>query len=230
LGYFTNVAIKLNLKAGGVNQSLRQEHALIKSGKTMVVGYDVTHPTNMGPSRQKDKDGNEIRPPSMVGLVASVDQYLAQWPSAAWNNKGGVEILDEKLVEAFKSRLQLWKNKNAQQLPQNILIYRDGVSEGQFRTVLEEELPHIRKACQAMYGPKQPRITLVVSVKRHQTRFYPTDPNHIHVRSKSPKEGTVVDRGVTNVRYWDFFLQAHASLQGKSIRRYTSRWLNHWLN
>ncbi|KAL1845266.1 hypothetical protein VTK73DRAFT_779 [Phialemonium thermophilum] len=36
----------------------------------------------------------------------------------------------------------------------------------------------------------------------------------MHARSKSPKEGTVVDRGVTNVRYWDFFLQAHASLQG----------------
>jgi hypothetical protein len=54
-----------------------------------------------------------------------------------------------------------------------------------------------------------------VSVKRHQTRFYPTDRDHIHPRSKSPKEGTIVDRGVTNVRYWDFFLQAHASLQGK---------------
>ncbi len=30
-----------------------------------------------------------------------------------------------------------------------------------------------------------------------------TDPDHIHHRSKSLKEGTVVDRGVTNVRYWD---------------------------
>jgi len=125
-------------------------------------------------------------------------------------------MLDEKLIEAFKRRLRLWWDKNNKQLPQNILIYRDGVSEGQFKTVLDQELPHIRKACQDVYGTKfkQPRMTIVVSVKRHQTRFYPTDPNHIHQKSKSPKEGTVVDRGVTNVRYWDFFLQAHASLQG----------------
>lgn len=216
LGYFTNVAVKLNLKVGGVNQSLKNEHPLIKSGKTMVVGYDVTHPTNIAISR--DQDGNEVRPPSMVGLVASVDQNLAQWPSESWSNPGGIEILDEKLVEAFKNRLTLWRNKNAGQLPQNIIIYRDGVSEGQFKIVLDQELPHIRRACQAMYGSRQPRITLLVSVKRHQTRFYPTDPNHIHERSKSPKEGTVVDRGVTNVRYWDFFLQAHASLQGKQMR------------
>lgn len=216
-GYCTNVALKLNLKMGGVNQSLQKdrEHALIKSGKTMVVGYDVTHPTNI--AIRRDKEGNEIRPPSMVGLVASVDKDLAQWPAESWSNQGGVEMLDERLVDAFKRRLDLWQTKNNRQLPENILIYRDGVSEGQFKTVLDQELPHIRKACKDVYEArklKQPRITIIVSVKRHQTRFYPTDPGHIHHRSKSTKEGTVVDRGVTNVRYWDFFLQAHASLQG----------------
>lgn len=215
LGYFTNVAVKLNLKTGGVNQSLQRAHPLIQSGKTMVVGYDVTHPTNM--AIRRDKEGREIRPPSMVGLVASVDQHLAQWPAESWSNAGGVEMLDHRLVGAFQRRLEYWKRKNGNQLPQNILIYRDGVSEGQFKTVLEQELPHIRTACQNVYGAKskQPRVTIVVSVKRHQTRFYPTDEKHIHLRSKSPKEGTVVDRGVTNVRYWDFFMQAHASLQGK---------------
>lgn len=215
LGYFTNVAVKLNLKTGGVNQSLQRAHPLIQSGKTMVVGYDVTHPTNI--AIRRDKDGKEVRPPSMVGLVASVDNHLAQWPAESWSNDGGVEMLDNRLVGALQRRLEYWKSKNNKQLPQRILIYRDGVSEGQFKTVLEQELPHIRTACQNVYGAKskQPRITIVVSVKRHQTRFYPTDARHIHPRSKSPKEGTVVDRGVTNVRYWDFFMQAHASLQGK---------------
>ncbi|KAH8904392.1 Piwi-domain-containing protein [Coniochaeta sp. PMI_546] len=218
LGYFTNVAIKLNLKTGGVNQTLQNEHPLLKSGRTMIVGYDVTHPTNI--AIQRDQNGNEIRPPSMVGLVASIDKYLAQWPAEAWSNQGGVEMLDERLIEVFRRRLRLWWNKNNKQLPENIIIYRDGVSEGQFKTVLDKELPHIRKACKSVYDAqkaKQPRITIVVSVKRHQTRFYPTDPDHIHRNSKSPKEGTVVDRGVTNVRCWDFFLQAHASLQGKRV-------------
>ncbi|KAK3682526.1 ribonuclease H-like domain-containing protein [Podospora appendiculata] len=208
LGYFANVSLKVNLKFGGVNHKVNDDVGLFKSGKTMVVGYDVTHPTNLAPGAGDDA-------PSMVGLVASVDSDLAQWPAVAWNNPSRVEMLDVTLDKEFQGRLRLWQAKNQNRLPENIIIYRDGVSEGQFATVLKEELPHIRAACTAVYKARSPpRISLIVSVKRHQTRFYPTDPAHIHQRSKSPKEGTVVDRGVTNVRYWDFFLQAHASLQG----------------
>ncbi|MDF2435351.1 MAG: eukaryotic translation initiation factor, partial [Mucilaginibacter sp.] len=212
--YFANVGLKVNLKFGGINHSLKDSHSVIKSGKTMVVGYDVTHPTNMGPSKMKDKEGNPILPPSMVGLVASVDKELAQWPAEAWNNPGGTEVLDERLILGFKNRLELWRKHNNRTLPENIVIYRDGVSEGQFKIVLEKEIPHIRTACNQMYGTgKRPRITLMVSVKRHQTRFYPTDADRSS--QKSPKSGTVVDRGVTNARYWDFFLQAHTAIKGK---------------
>jgi hypothetical protein len=212
LGYFANVALKVNLKFGGVNHKLRDEIGLIKPGNTMVAGYDVTHPTNLPTNAKRDQL------PSMVGLVASVDKDLGQWPSVSWNNPGGQESLGPELVDNFKSRLVLWRQKNAGRLPENIVIFRDGVSEGQFNMVLDKELPSIREACKLLYqGNKMPRISLIVSVKRHQTRFYPSDPKHIHPRSKSPKEGTVVDRGITNARYWDFFLQAHASLQGKSV-------------
>jgi len=208
LGYFANVGLKVNLKYGGVNHKLQRDIPLIKSGRTMVVGYDVTHPTNLAPGAGKNA-------PSMVGLVASIDSDLGQWPAAAWSNPSRVEMLGAVLVEKFKSRLSLWQKHNQGRLPENILIFRDGVSEGQFSAVLETELPLIREACEGMYkAGTKPRISLIVSVKRHQTRFYPTDAEHIHPRSKSPKEGTIVDRGVTNVRYWDFFLQAHASLQG----------------
>ncbi|KAK0709584.1 Piwi domain-containing protein [Lasiosphaeria miniovina] len=206
--YFANVTLKVNLKFGGTNQMLRGEIGLLKSGKTMVVGYDVTHPTNLAAGADKHAS-------SMVGLVASVDKNLIQWPAVAWVGPAREEMLGQDLVEKFKSRLHLWQKNNQGRLPENILIFRDGVSEGQFSLVLEKELPHIREACKQTYQAiLKPRITLIVSAKRHQTRFFPTDTQHIHPRSKNPKEGTVVDRGVTNVRYWDFFLQAHASTQG----------------
>ena len=217
LGYFANVGLKVNLKFGGVNHKVKDETKLVAD--TMFVGYDVTHPTNL-PSGAGDNA------PSIVGLVASVDSNLAQWPAVAWEHKSRVEEVSDKdgtFIQHFKDRLRLWQSHNAGKLPPNIVIFRDGVSEGQFKMVLDKELPNIRTACLETYpgGPNaQPRVSLIVSVKRHQTRFYPTDPNHIHPRSKSPKEGTVVDRGVTNVRYWDFFLQAHASLQGESIFRF----------
>ncbi|KAK3292597.1 ribonuclease H-like domain-containing protein [Chaetomium fimeti] len=209
-GYFANVGLKVNLKFGGVNHRVEDKTGIV--AKTMFVGYDVTHPTNL-------PAGAGENAPSLVGLVASIDQDLAQWPAVTWANRARVEKVGQddggQFVRHFKDRLRLWQDHNKKQLPEYIVIFRDGVSEGQFNMVLKDELPHIRQACRETYPAKQqPRISLIVSVKRHQTRFYPTDPNHIHFRSKSPKEGTIVDRGVTNVRCWDFFLQAHASLQG----------------
>lgn len=207
LQYFANVALKVNLKMGGVNHKLSNDVPLIKEGKTMVVGYDVTHPTNLG----KKADGL----PSLVGLVASVDQDLGQWPAAAWAQDSKQEMLDQQLLkEKFGERLNLWRKNNRNNLPENILIFRDGVSEGQFSQVLGLELPSIRAACNSLYpANRSPKITIVVSVKRHQTRFYPTDPDHM-TGSRNIKNGTVVDRGVTQATVWDFFLTAHSALQG----------------
>ncbi|KAK4453918.1 ribonuclease H-like domain-containing protein [Podospora aff. communis PSN243] len=208
-GYYTSVGLKVNLKFGGASHVMKKDTTIIGEGKTMVVGYDVTHPTNLGL-------GAGDNAPSIAALVASVDKDLSQWPGSVWAMRATEEMLDEQLQKHFKKRLVHWRTQaaNAKALPGNIIIFRDGVSEGQFKQVLDKELPLIRAACTEMYPPKmQPKITLVVSVKRHQTRFYPTDVEHA-TKSGSPKEGTVVDRGVTSVRYWDFFLQAHASIQG----------------
>ena len=96
----------------------------------------------------------------------------------------------------MQERLGLWISKHSQG-PDNILIYRDGVSESQYKTVLEEELKQIREACQAIYGPRPPpEITIVVVGKRHHTRFYPTDAGTADNKG-NPVNGTVVDRGVT---------------------------------
>jgi hypothetical protein len=103
-------------------------------------------------------------------------------------------------------------------LPENILVYRDGVSEGQYNIVLDEELPALRTACDAMYPATdtkagKPRITIVIVGKRHNTRFYPTKTEEAD-RGGNPVNGTIVDRGVTEARNWDFFLQAHSAIQG----------------
>jgi eukaryotic translation initiation factor 2C len=205
--YFANVGLKVNLKAGGINHKLEAGVTLVQNGKTMVVGYDVTHPTNMA--------GNSNNVPSMVGMVSSIDPHLAQWPGTAWTQASRVEMLDATLESKFEERIALWSHHNGKRMPENIIIYRDGVSEGQFMTVLLQELPQIRRAC-AKRTKNKIKIALIVSVKRHQTRFYPTDQNNM-TRSRNIKNGTVVDRGVTQARVWDFFLTAHTALQGKTM-------------
>jgi hypothetical protein len=92
------------------------------------------------------------------------------------------------------------------------------VSEGQYHAVIDQELPLIRNACRQKYPAQAtnqglPKISIVIVGKRHHTRFYPTRVEEAD-RSSNCQNGTVVDRGVTEVRNWDFFLQAHTCLQG----------------
>jgi hypothetical protein len=205
--YHANVALKINLKLGGRNQFLdNSKLGILAEGKTMVVGLDVTHPS----------PGSSSNAPSVASIVASVDQWLAQWPADLRIQPSRQEMVSD-LESLFKSRLRLWMARNGV-YPENILVYRDGVSEGQYNLVLEQELPSLRKACKELYSPTStkegiPRITIIIVGKRHNTRFYPTKKEDAD-RSSNPQNGTVVDRGVTEARNWDFFLQAHTAIQG----------------
>lgn len=159
---------------------------------------------------------------SVAGMVASVDPSLAQWPAIISVQRPGPagsarEMVDD-LASMLKSRLELWQARN-KSLPDNILIYRDGVSDGQMNLVLTRELPELRKACndakfQNYYkkaGP--PKISIVIVGKRHHTRFYPAKKEDAS-KSHNCNPGTVVDRGVTQARTWEFYLQAHHCIQG----------------
>jgi eukaryotic translation initiation factor 2C len=133
----------------------------------------------------------------------------------------------------MEERLLAYRTRN-RDLPQRILVYRDGVSEvcprylfrpamsdapsvqGQFSIVVQDEIPKIRASfrkfdtTQSQYRPK---LNVVICGKRHHTRFYPTEAANAD-HNGNPKPGTVVDRGVTAIYEFDFFLQAHGGLQG----------------
>ena len=125
------------------------------------------------------------------------------------------------LKSMMEERLNLWIEKNHRG-PAKILIYRDGVSEGQYKTVLEDELKQIREACMEIYAQRpQPKINIVVVGKRHHTRFYPIDKDAADSNG-NPRNGTVVDRGVTMERGCKYTRLPFRSGQQYSWR--TSRW------
>lgn len=207
--YAANVALKFNLKLQGHNQRLHRDNlGFVSDGKTMLVGIDVTHPS---PGSKEDA-------PSVAGSVASIDAFAVQFLPAIWIQERRKEQVDG--LEMMMTRhLNLWKKHNRMALPENILVYRDGVSESQYHMVRTEELRSLKNACAKIYtaaSKAQPRITVVVVGKRHHTRFYPTSssPEFMHTKSGNTVNGTIVDRGVTEARIWDFFLQAHTALQG----------------
>lgn len=69
--YFANVALKLNIKTGGVNHTLDPKHTTwLRQRPTMMVGIDVTHPGF----------GTVKHTPSIAAVVASIDQHFGQFP------------------------------------------------------------------------------------------------------------------------------------------------------
>ncbi|KAL6709045.1 hypothetical protein ACN47E_002172 [Coniothyrium glycines] len=205
--YFANVAMKFNQKLGGVNHTVELSKMSPLDNRTILFGIDVSHPS----------PGSADSAPSIAGVVASVDTMFSQYPASMRTQKGRQEMvaaLDEMIIE----RLQLWSKRNGGALPNKVIVYRDGVSEGQYRIVLEEEYPCFKKAFNKVYGAesKHPKMSIVIVGKRHGTRFYPTREEDTDGRTGNPKPGTIVDRGVTGEKLFDFFLLAHQGLQGTS--------------
>ncbi|KAF1931392.1 Piwi-domain-containing protein [Didymella exigua CBS 183.55] len=204
--YFANVAMKFNQKLGGVNHTVGAKSMSPLDPRTIIFGIDVTHPS----------PGSSETAPSIAGVVASVDAIFSQYPASMRTQKGRTEMVNE-LEEMIIERLKLWQMRN-RSLPDKVIVYRDGVSEGQYRLVLENELPAFEKAFARLYGTKDkhPKMTIMVVGKRHHTRFYPTTVQDTDGKTGNPMPGTVVDRGVTGEKLFDFFLLAHQGLQGTS--------------
>ncbi|KIY33612.1 argonaute [Cryptococcus gattii E566] len=195
--YCGNVAMKVHCKLGGVTHQVK--HNVDKT--TMLCGADVTHPPSRG----------RVLYPSIAATVASINGENNYFAGCVTEQGGRVEIiqlLDEMITHHIKTF-----EKNTGAKPQKILFYRDGVSEGQYRFCVDQELQSIKKACKALGGNYNPKVTFVICAKRHAMRFFAaSDADRDRTGNLPP--GTVVDKGVTSPHNFDFYLQAHAGLQG----------------
>jgi eukaryotic translation initiation factor 2C len=201
--YYANVTLKINVKLGGVNSvpEPRDISFLTDSANpTIVMGADVIHPAPGSGDR-----------PSFTALVGSIDQSAVRYVSTIEVQTSRQEIIDD--MESMATYVLTQYKNSTGKFPKRILFYRDGVSEGQFATVIEDELPLIRNACKKL-GFKA-NITLIVVGKRHHVRFFPRSSNEGD-RSGNCPAGTVVDSDVVNPVEFDFYLQSHGGLLGTS--------------
>lgn len=119
-------------------------------------------------------------------------------------------------------RLLLYQTRTKGALPERVLVFRDGVSEGQFDLVLKEELPQIREAFEKVYTgkdgkpAKKPELMICICGKRHHARFYPTNDQNA-TRNGNTKPGTVVDKGIGDVYRFDFYLQARMFCHSRTL-------------
>lgn len=58
-----------------------------------------------------------------------------------------------------------------------------------------------------------PKFTVVICSKRHHFRFFPVD-KFAQDRNANPVPGTIVERDITHVDQYDFYLNSHNAIQG----------------
>lgn len=154
LGLIGNLALKFCGKAGGLCWAMEPAGLSLVDNDTMLVGLDVTHPS----------PGSRKNAPSIVAIVASIDKELSSWPGNLCIQTSRREMV-EGLKDLMIERLRLFQSRNANRLPKKIIMFRDGVSEGQFELVLNTEYPAMVEAFNQLYGggSKHPKVSIIVS-------------------------------------------------------------------
>jgi eukaryotic translation initiation factor 2C len=201
----TNVCLKINAKFGGTNSIISRSSVLgNKSKPVIVMGADVTHPAP-----------GETKKPSIAALVASMDVNATDYRAYIRVQERRKEIITD-MKEMVKGMMKAFYRTNHGVKPERILFYRDGVSEGQFQTVLEKELQQIQMACEELERGYRPAITFLVVQKRHHARFFPIKDDDKVGKSGNVPAGTTVDRRITHPTDHDFYLCSHNGIQGTS--------------
>lgn len=166
----TKVAIQMNCKLGGAPWSVQ-----IPLSSLMVVGYDVCHDTS-----DKTK--------SFGATVISMDRNITRYFNVCSPHRSGEELSNDfalSILAGVKNFLEL-----RGRLPDIILIYRDGVGDGQVRYVFEHEMKLVEEKLRMTYYPSgNLKMAFIIVSKRINTRIFRNAEN--------PPPGTIADDCIT---------------------------------
>jgi eukaryotic translation initiation factor 2C len=174
---------------------------------TIVMGTHITHPAPGSTDR-----------PSFSSLVGNVDSNVVKYSASMRVELSRGDMIDgleemakEILNEYISYRIAIEKVVDAS--PKRLILYRAGISEGQFAHVIKQEVPRLKTACAALNI--SPKITVIAVNKRTHVRLFSLNDQNT-TRSGNCPVGTVVDTDVTHPAQFDFFLLSHADGLGTS--------------
>nr|XP_017199343.2 piwi-like protein 4 [Oryctolagus cuniculus] len=184
----TKIAMQMTCKLGG---ELWAVEIPLKS--LMVVGIDVC----------KDAFSKNM---AVVGFVASVNPQVTRWFSRCILQRTTADVAD--CLKVFMTgALNKWYKYN-HSLPARVIVYRDGVGDGQLKTINEYEVPQLLSTVTESHS--NTRLSVVVVRKRCMPRFF-TERNHT---LQNPPLGTVVDSEATRHEWYDFYLISQTACRG----------------
>ncbi|KAI9781022.1 MAG: hypothetical protein M1816_002587 [Peltula sp. TS41687] len=205
--YMSNVCMKFNAKLGGATARVAGKNANLGhfTEPSVILGADVSHASP------------GIDMPSMAAMTCSMDKIGVRYAAACQTNGRRVEMITRKNIrEQMVPLVGYWiKHVNDGKVPQTIYYFRDGVSEGQYQHVLQQEVNDMRTCFREKNPNWHPKFVVVVASKRHHIRFFPKYGDKVAAdRNGNPVPGTLVEYDVTHPFENDFYLCSHSAIQG----------------
>ncbi|KAL7138848.1 hypothetical protein ABFS83_09G009600 [Erythranthe nasuta] len=209
--YLMNLMLKINAKLGGFNHTILSELTrsipFVSKVPTMILGMEVSH-ASPGPTERPSIAsvvGSREWPrissyraclralPPKVKMIDSLFKPISEQKDAG--------IINELLLEFFAS--------SGNKKPAQIIIFRNGLSTTEYKQIVKEEMDQILKACNFLEEKWRPKFTVIVSQRRHHTKFFDKSNSGANV---SP--GTIVDNKVCDLQCNNFYMNAHAARIG----------------
>lgn len=190
LSIIYKIAIQINCKLGGEIWNVQ-----IPFQNTMVVGYDAYHDSTR-------------KGCSWGAVVASFNKNLTRYYGQVSKH-----INQEELTANFCANIQnaLYHFCEVNgTLPERVIVYRDGVGEGQLEYVKNTEISAIKACFEA--NNFSPRFSFIVVSKRINTRLFAQGAQS--GTPINPPPGTVCDDVITLPERYDFYLVSQKVLQG----------------
>ncbi|XP_066986204.1 piwi-like protein Siwi isoform X2 [Macrobrachium rosenbergii] len=190
LSVVNKIAIQINCKLGGEIWNVQ-----IPFQNTMVVGYDAYHDSTR-------------RGSSWGAVVASFNKNLTRYYGQVSRH-----INHEELTSNFCTNIQnalYHYSKVNGTLPERVIVYRDGVGQGQLEYVKNIEINAIKACFEA--NNFSPRFSFLVVSKRINTRLFAQGAQSGN--PINPPSGTVCDDVLTLPERYDFYLISQKVLQG----------------
>lgn len=171
----TKVAIQLNCKLGGTPWLVS-----IPTKGLMTVGVDVS------------KDSKEKKV-SWLALVASMDLTNVtkeSYFSCVSRHTEQSSFTSQLAVDMTRALKAFYEYNGA--FPSKIVLYRDGVGDGQLEYVYHTELAEVKSRLEQTYAENNAvlKFVFIVVSKKVNTRIFGRD-------EKNPPSGTVVDTKIT---------------------------------
>ncbi|XP_049745503.1 piwi-like protein 4 [Elephas maximus indicus] len=186
----TKIAMQMTCKLGG---ELWAVEIPLKS--LMVVGIDVC----------KDALNKEM---AVVGFVASINTRITRWYSRCILQRTTTNVAD-CLKVLMIGALNKWYQYN-HGLPARIVVYRDGVGDGQLKTLIEYEVPQLLSSVAESSSNTSSKLSVIVVRKKCVPRFF----MEMNRTLQNPPLGTVVDSEATRPDWYDFYLISQVAHQG----------------